>query len=279
MQPDFVFNPELLTPQLTPGQFDRIRKLLHDLCGINLVPGKEGLVKTRLTKRLRSLRLGSFEAYLKHLEQNPDEITTMVDFLTTNKTGFFREIHHFNYLRDHFLPAFKARPCRMRCWSAGCSSGEEPYSLAILLREEIPQSSQSDLRILATDISTRMLQRAKEAVYEDDVIQDVPPLWRQKYFEFMTAREARLYQVRADIRQMVRLARLNLMDCWPMKGPFDVIFCRNVMIYFDKPTQERLVRRFWDLLAPGGLLLVGHSESLTTFPHNFHYAQPAVYVR
>jgi chemotaxis protein methyltransferase CheR len=279
MQSDFVFNSELSTPQLTSGQFDRIRKLLHDLCGINLVPGKEGLVKTRLTKRLRALRLRNFEAYLEHLELNPNEVSTMVDFLTTNKTSFFREIHHFNYLRDCFLPALKAKPCRMRFWSAGCSSGEEPYSVAILLREELPESARSDIRILATDISTRMLQRAREASYEEDVIQDVPPLWRQKYFECVIPREPRLYRLRSDICQIVRLARLNLMDSWPMKGPFDVILCRNVMIYFDKPTQERLVKRFWDLLAPGGLLLVGHSESLTTFPHDFHYAQPAVYVK
>lgn len=279
MQPDFAFSPELLTPTLTPAQFDRIRRLLHELCGINLVPGKEGLVKTRLTKRLRALGLHSFEEYLKQIEQNPDEIVTMVDFLTTNKTNFFREIHHFNYLREVFLPAYRQNPGRMRFWSAGCSSGEEPYSLAILLREEFPDFGKWDVRILATDISTRMLQRAREANYDEETVQDVPGLWRQKYFICTSPKEPRSYRVRDDIRNMVRLARLNLMEAWPMKGPFDVILCRNVMIYFDKPTQERLVKRFWDLLAPGGLLLVGHSESLTTFPHDFHYAQPAVYVK
>jgi chemotaxis protein methyltransferase CheR len=249
------------------------------LCGINLVPGKEGLVKTRLTKRLRALGLKNFEAYLRFLEENPAEITTMVDFLTTNKTNFFREIHHFHYLRDVFLPAYKERRCSMRLWSAGCSSGEEAYSLAILLYEEFPDRARWDIRILATDISTRMLQKAREACYEEDAIQEVPGLWRQKYLLCRGNRESRIYQIKDEVRSMVRLARLNLMDHWPMKGPFDVIFCRNVMIYFDKPTQEKLVNRFWDLLAPGGLLLVGHSESLTTFPHKFHYAQPAVYVK
>jgi len=280
MQPELFFvNTELLIPNLTPAQFERIRTMLHGLCGINLVPGKEGLVKTRLTKRLRALGLKSFDEYLRHLEENPAEITTMVDFLTTNKTNFFREIHHFNYLRDVFLPLYRNKPCRMRLWSAGCSSGEEPYSIAILLSEEFPERTRWDIRILATDISTRMLQRAREAVFEEETIQDVPGLWRQKYFVCHHTKEPRSYQVREDIRSMVRLARLNLMDHWPMKGPFDVIFCRNVMIYFDKPTQAKLVNRFWDLLAPGGLLLVGHSESLTTFPHKFHYAQPAVYVK
>jgi len=281
MQPELFFvNTELLVPSLTSAQFDRIRTLLHGLCGINLVPGKEGLVKTRLTKRLRALGLKSFEAYLNHLEENPAEITTMVDFLTTNKTNFFREIHHFHYLRDTFLPPCKEKRCSLRLWSAGCSSGEEAYSLAILLNEEFPDRTRWDIRILATDISTRMLQKAREAVFEEEAIQEVPGLWRQKYFLCCRRnRESRIYQLREDIRSMVRLARLNLMDHWPMRGPFDVIFCRNVMIYFDKPTQERLVNRFWELLAPGGLLLVGHSESLTTFPHKFHYAQPAVYVR
>ena len=279
MQPDFAFSPELLTPTLTAAQFDRIRRMLYELCGINLVPGKEGLVKTRLTKRLRALGLRSFEEYLKQIEKNPNEIVTMVDFLTTNKTNFFREIHHFNYLREVFLPGYKQNPGRMRFWSAGCSSGEEPYSLAILLKEEFAEFGRWDVRILATDISTRMLQRAREATYDEETVQDVPGLWRQKYFVCTSAKEPRSYRVRDDIRSMVRLARLNLMEVWPMKGPFDVIFCRNVMIYFDKPTQERLVKRFWDILAPGGLLLVGHSESLTTFPHDFHYAQPAVYVK
>lgn len=280
MQPEVFFaNTDLLIPNLTAAEFDQIRKMLHSLCGINLVPGKEGLVKTRLTKRLRALGLRSFEEYLNHLEQHPAEITTMVDFLTTNKTNFFREIHHFNYLRDTFLPPYKPKPGRLRFWSAGCSSGEEPYSLAILLSEEFPDRARWDIRILATDISTRMLQKAREAVFEEETIQDIPGLWRQKYFTCQQAREPRSYQVKADVRSMVRLARLNLMDHWPMKGPFDVVFCRNVMIYFDKPTQERLVNRFWHLLSPGGLLLVGHSESLTTFPHEFHYAQPAVYVK
>ncbi|RPI28128.1 MAG: protein-glutamate O-methyltransferase CheR [Acidobacteria bacterium] len=280
MQPELFFvNTELLVPNLTSDQFDKIRALLYRLCGINLVPGKEGLVKTRLTKRLRVLGLKSFEGYLKHLEANPSEITTMVDFLTTNKTSFFREIHHFDYLRDSFLPPYKEKPCRIRFWSAGCSSGEEAYSVAILFKEEFSDLRRWDIRILATDISTRMLQKARDAVFEEDCLQEVPGLWRQKYFLCCQNKEPRRYGIRDDIKAMVRLARLNLMDEWPMRGPFDVIMCRNVMIYFDKPTQEKLVGRFWDLLAPGGLLLVGHSESLTTFPHKFHYAQPAVYVK
>ncbi|HXK61372.1 MAG TPA: protein-glutamate O-methyltransferase CheR [Acidobacteriota bacterium] len=279
MQPEISFvNAEILNPSLTAAQFDTIRDILYRLCGINLAPGKEGLVKTRLTKRLRALGLKSFDEYLNFLKVNPAELTTMVDCLTTNKTNFFREIHHFNYLREEFLPKYKQRSCRIRFWSAGCSSGEEAYSLAILLNEELPDRKRWDVRILATDISTRMLAKAREAVFEEESLREVPPLWRQKYFVCLS-REPRLYKVCDDIRRMVRLARLNLMDDWPMAGFFDAILCRNVMIYFDKPTQEKLVGRFWELLAPGGLLLVGHSESLTTFPHKFHYAQPAVYVK
>lgn len=266
---------------LQPEQFARIRQLLYQLCGIALRPGKEGLVKARLMKRLLALALDSFDAYLAYVEHDPSgqELVAMIDALTTNKTSFFREPQHFVYLRHRVVPELQETRHPIRFWSAGCASGEEPYSLAMALWETLPGIEQRDVRILATDISTRVLAVARQAVYEKETLSDVPAPVLHKYFMLVRHDATRAYQVKDPIRAMVRFVRLNLMQPWPMRGPFDAIFCRNVMIYFDKPTQERLVQRFWALLRPGGHLFIGHSESLTGASHAFHYVQPAVYVK
>jgi chemotaxis protein methyltransferase CheR len=270
-----------MSPELSEAQFHTISQLLHRLCGITLKAGKEGLVKARLAKRLRALHLSSFEAYLAYLERDPEgqELAIMVDALTTNKTSFFREPQHFDYLRQQILPQLLARGDSMRFWSAGCSSGEEPLSLAMLLWEEIPDLDRRDVRILATDISTTVLTKARQAIYPQDVLRDVPAQLVQTYFTKVQCTPPCTYQVNEKVKALIRLAQLNLMGPWPMRGPFDVIFCRNVMIYFDKPTQQRLVQRFGDLLAPGGHLFVGHAESLAGASHRLHYVQPAIYVK
>ncbi len=270
---------DLLSLELSEPQFKKISQLMHRLCGVSLHNGKEELVKARLTKRLRALGLGNFEQYMRYVEHDNSgqELTSMIDMLTTNKTSFFRESQHFDYLRQRILPGLTNGGIRL--WSAGCSSGEEPYSIAILLREEMSDVDRKDVRILATDISTRILERAREAVYAQNTLQGIPPRLLPKYFTCIRAKPTRAYQIKDNARAMVRLARLNLMESWPMKGPFDVIFCRNVMIYFDKPTREELVNRFWQLLKPGGHLFVGHSESLAHLSHKFNYVQPAVYIK
>lgn len=266
---------------LTNKQFEKISEIVYKLCGINLHLGKEVLVKARLAKRLRWLGLNSFEGYMDYLEhdESGQELAIMIDSLTTNKTSFFRESQHFDYLRRHILPELKSRGNKIRIWSAGCSSGEEPYTLAIVIRETFPDIAKMDVRILATDISTKVLGTAKEAVYGQDVLRDVPPELVGKYFTCTRTKSPRTYKVNNDVKSMIRLAKLNLMEPWPMKGPFDAIFCRNVMIYFDKPTQQELVRRYFELLEPGGHLFVGHSESLTASSHQFKYVQPAVYIK
>jgi len=278
--------PSLVTPvadqgfdELSGAQFTRISELLHRLCGIDLQAGKEGLVKARLLKRLRALRLNDFDQYIHYIEQDKSggELITMIDALSTNKTSFFREEQHFEFLRREILPALCKGSGPIRIWSAGCSSGEEPYSLAIILAESIPNIRHRDVRILATDISTKILAEAREAVYTQDVVRDVPPMLLQRYFTCVQTAPPRLYRVNDQLRAIVRLARLNLMEPWPMAGPFDVIFCRNVMIYFDRPTRETLVRRFWNLLPAKGYLCVGHSETLTGLATEFRYVQPAVY--
>jgi chemotaxis protein methyltransferase CheR len=180
-------------------------------------------------------------------------------------------------LRETILPPLKNRQ-RISIWSAGCSTGHEPYSIAMELQESSQNIRNCDVRILATDISNRVLAEACEGVYATDSIQGVPQAMLQKYFTCIQGKPAR-YRVSDAIRKMVRFAPLNLMGDWPMRGPFQVIFCRNVMIYFDKPTQQWLVQRFYELLEPGGFLLVGHSESLTGGAHNFKYVQPATYVK
>lgn len=261
---------------MSPQQFEKLCRRVYDICGINLKTGKEELVHSRLNKRLNALKLTSFDQYFSYLDNDRQgkEVIWMIDALTTNKTSFFREIQHFEFLRDRVLPNIRDK--RLRIWSAACSSGEEPYSIAMLLAETLPNFKTWDVRILATDICTKVLEMANQAVYSADLLEPIPQAWRQKYF--VAEDNSKLtYRLVPDLRRLVRLGRLNFMDRFPMKGPFDMIFCRNAMIYFDKPTQERLVRRFYDLIAPGGYLFVGHSESLTGSNHNFKYIQPATY--
>jgi chemotaxis protein methyltransferase CheR len=271
----------IIGTKLKSREFKAISDLMYRLSGVNLTPGKEGLVESRLASRLRALQLRSFSEYLEHVEADATrrELTMLIDLLTTNKTNFFREPEHFEYLRRDVLPRLHARGGEARFWSAGCSSGEEPYTLAMLLAEEWNGPSAPAARILATDLSTRIVARAEVAEYDEPMLAGLAKSRIQRHLEPVTRGAVRRYRVRKELRAMVKVARLNLMEPWPMKGPFDVILCRNVMIYFDAATQERLVNRFHGLLAPGGSLLVGHSESLTALSHTFHYVQPATYVK
>ncbi len=268
--------PHELQP-LEDEHFRAIGKIVYHTAGINLHAGKEGLVRSRLAHRLRALHLDGFGEYLQFVEKDVSgaELAHMVDVLTTNKTSFFREAEHFRFLQTDVLPALASRGEPIRLWSAGCSSGEEPFTLAIVLRELLDPAVASTTRILATDISARMLGKARAASYRVDLLADVPPNLVGRHF--IREPDGETARVVDATRQLVKFARLNLMASWPMRGPFDVIFCRNVMIYFDRPTQQRIVERFSELLAPGGFLFVGHSESLTPLQHSLRYIQPAVY--
>lgn len=274
-------NESIFQASLHPADFEKISQILYQYSGIRLTSGKEELVRSRLMKRLRALGIDSFRNYLRYIKEDrtSQELHVMIDSLTTNKTSFFREKQHFDYMRTQIIPELKKRATGVRLWSAGCSSGEEPYSIAMLLCEEWPQIENFAVRILATDISTKILAKARAGEYERENLQDVPPGYLPKYFNQTRTGASRTYVVRDGIKKMVHFARLNLMDEWPMKGPFDVIFCRNVMIYFDGATQARLIQRFRDLLITGGHLLVGHSESLVANSCGFKYIQPATYVK
>lgn len=263
------------------GQFDAISQLMYSISGVNLTDGKRELVKARLSKRMRALGWTSITRYVEYVssEEGRDELGRMVDALTTNKTNFFRESAHFDFIRDVILPEYEDPSRPLRVWSAGCSSGEEPYTLAMVFREVFPDFQRRDYRILATDISTKVLDMARAGVYDEDRMEGVPDGLRRKYFNRVRGRNPgeMLYQAKDELRSLLSVARLNLMEGWPMSGPFDFILCRNVMIYFDRETRARLLERFTDLLSPGGHLFVGHSESLNSMRHDLEYVKPAVY--
>ena len=195
--------------------------------------------------------------------------------------SFFREPKHFEYFAKEVVARAAEEAGkngkRIRVWSAGCSTGEEPYSIAITIAGGIPGISLWDAKILATDLSTKVLGKAAAGLYKEDRLKTVSPQLRSKYFSCVEVKPEKIYRVGDDVRRLVHFGRLNLMEHWPMRGTFNAIFCRNVMIYFDKPTQEKLVGRFWDVLVPGGVLFLGHSESLTGIRHRFGYVQPTVY--
>ena len=268
----------LLSLELSRSQFEEVSQMLYRWCGIKLHEGKTDLVKSRLLKRLRDLGIDNFSSYLTFVKKDASgrERVAMIDVLTTNKTSFFREERHFDFMRERVIPSLRAQG-RIRIWSAGCSTGAEPYTLAIVLCEEIPEIDRLDVRILATDISTRVLKAARDGVYDADELADVPRAVLHKRFDPLGGSPSETFRVKPNLRGLVHPARLNLVEDWPMKGPLDAIFCRNVMIYFDKPTQETLVHRFWELLKPGGYLFIGHSESVTAWADEFRYIQPAVY--
>ena len=264
------------------AEFREFCALVTSVCGIKLGDGKEELVKARLGKRIRSLGMTGFAEYLDHLRDNGRvELPKLLDAISTNVTSFFRESDHFEYLRNSLLPRIvqreKQRGRRLRIWSAGCSSGEEPYSIAIHLREGLPDLERWDVKILATDLSMEALQRGTVGSYEAGKLAEMPPQILRRYFRPEGARGASSYRVCDQIRSLVHFAPLNLMQRWPMRGPFDAIFCRNVMIYFDKPTQGRLVGRFSELLPPGGALIMGHSESLAGVATELRCVQPTIH--
>jgi chemotaxis protein methyltransferase CheR len=267
---------EFGAPDLTPDDFRRVRRIAYERAGLAIAVGKEGLIRSRLAKRLRECQHTSFSAYLDEIDAGAcgNELSVLIDLLTTNKTDFFREPAHFEYLLDHIVPASVSAGLPIRIWSAGCSTGEEAYTLAMVLADALP--ARYDFRILATDISTRVVARAKQGSYSNAQMAGVPDERRARWFA-PTGDGGGL--ARAELRAPISFAHLNLMAPWPMSGPFDAIFCRNVMLYFDKPTVTALVARFHQLLAPAGHLFIGHTESLTAIDHDYRYIQPAVYAK
>ena len=269
--------------ELSDVDFEKIRSLVYKQSGINLHKGKKELVKARLGKRLREGKFGSFRDYYRYVttEKGINELVVMIDSISTNLTSFFREETHFHKLRE-VISALMETPGNgssvfgLKIWSAGCSTGEEPYSLAITLRE-IAYGRKVDLQILATDISTEVLKTALAGVYTKEKLGKISPSLLKKYFQIGRNDWSGYYRAKNEIKDIIKFRRFNLMEAQPFKGLFNAIFCRNVMIYFDKETQDGLVNRFYDSLKKGGYFFVGHSESLTGLTHRFKYVEPSVY--
>lgn len=253
---------QAILSEISTEHFKIVQGLIYEYAGIALSDAKRVMVHSRLVKRLRTLRLDDFGDYLALL-QSPEGASERIEFincLTTNKTDFFRESHHFDFLKQKVFPAL-GRQGKLRIWSAACSSGEEPYSIAMCVRESF--SDDVDALILATDIDTAVLARAKAGVYGTEQLSGVSNARLNRFFERTSKGSKANYAVKQSLRDIVKFGRLNFNDkSWPMSNRFDVIFCRNAMIYFDPQTQQRLVERFSTLINPGGYLIIGHSESL-----------------
>ena len=270
---------------LTDREFERFSRIIYETSRIALNDGKKELLRARLGKILRRRGITSFREYLALVEEDRtgEELTLLLDAISTNLTSFFREADHFRFIETTVVPVLgttrKAKGERkIRAWSAGCSSGEEPYSLAITLIEALEDAAGWDIRLLATDISTKVLAMARNGLYSSDRIKTVPPQMVARHFVAEAGSDGqKLFRVAPAVRGLVTFGHLNLLDPYPFNGPFDFIFCRNVMIYFDKKTQESLVNGFHRYLADGGYLFIGHSESLNGVAHPFKYVRPSVY--
>jgi len=261
--------------------FKKFCDLAHEKAGIHLKEGKETLVQARVAKRLRALGLNNPRDYIDYLEKDEtgEELILFLDVISTNFTNFFRESDHFDALAEEVKRLTDEGRRRIRIWSAASSSGEEPYSMAITILEALDGAS-ADFRILATDISTRMLARAEEGIYAAARLEGVPKAYRCKYFERIGRRgsEEESFRVRPAVRERVVYKRLNLAEPpFPMQGPLDVVFCRNVMIYFDQPVRQRLISEIERLLAQGGLLCIGHSETLSAVQNDLKYLRSSVF--
>jgi chemotaxis protein methyltransferase CheR len=257
---------------LQESDFRKIATLVMETTGIVLSDKKRAFVQGRLGRRLRVLGLSDFRQYCRLLESGDGDAERhmLINAVTTNHTSFFREQHHFDYLGQTVLPAIvtshEAGPKRLRIWSAGCSSGEEPYTLAMTVLQSGALLDGWDVKILATDLDTNVLKRAAEGIYDADRLDSIPPACAKRY---VTVQDDGRFLINDEARELISFAQLNLHEQWPMRGPFDVIFCRNVVIYFDKPTQRTLFDRYAELMRPDGWLFIGHSESLLNVSNRF----------
>lgn len=249
------------------ADFRGLVQIAYELAGIALADSKRNLVYSRVSRRLRALGLTSFRQYREYLTANASELESFINAISTNLTKFFREAHHFDHFRTHVAVPFVqvshgAVGRRLRVWSAGCSTGEEPYTIAVVLKREIRDVDRHDVRILATDIDTEVIAKGARGEYSANSIDEVPKTYRDSFQSSGGSRGSANVTIGEEIQRLVTFRRLNLMEPWPFSGNFDAIFCRNVMIYFDAETKSALVERFTQKIRPGGWLYIGHSESL-----------------
>ncbi len=267
--------------ELSDSDFEKIRVLVREHTGISLSEGKRDMVYSRLARRLRQLGVADFKKYCSMLEDSSNpEIGNFINSVTTNLTAFFREDHHFQFLKTTLLPNLMKQnqaTRKIRIWSAGCSTGEEPYSIAMTVREVISESSGWDVKILATDLDTNVLATGQSGVYTEDRIKGVPASVVKKWFLRGKGGSQGKVRVSQELRDMITFRQLNLMGEWPIKNKMDLIFCRNVVIYFDKPTQKILFDRYANALRDDGHLFVGHSETLYKVSDRFSLLGQTIY--
>lgn len=268
--------------KITSAEFELFRKLVYTESGINLNPSKQNLVQSRLQKRLTLNKLKSFSEYYDLVvnDQSRTELGHMINCISTNKTSFFRESSHFDLINKRILPELVNRKGRytIRVWSAGCSSGEEAYTIAMILYDRTRGRGNVGAKILATDISTEALRLAIRGVYSEEQVKDVPFDIAQKFFDVSDRGDGRQFAVTERLKVMVTFRRFNLLDMHRMdNNKFDIIFCRNVMIYFDLETRNRMMKHFCNILVPGGYFFLSHSEALTGRAHDLNFVAPAVY--
>lgn len=261
------------------ASFEAVRKVVRARSGIVLSENKQAMVSARLSKRMRALSIETFAGYVAYLEndRNGKELVELLDAISTNVTSFYREGAHFNYLANWLASLVPGRRDPLRIWCAAASTGEEPYTIAMTVREGIGDAP-VQARILATDICTRVLALAQAGVYEADRVEPVPRHQRERWFVEQRGPKGRAYAVKPELKGMLRFRRFNLSTFpYPVRPPLDIVFCRNVMIYFDDPLRRRIVGEFFRLLRPGGLLFVGHSECLAGLSKDFQTVAPTIY--
>jgi chemotaxis protein methyltransferase CheR len=273
----------LIGYELTDRDLSTIRRMVYEKSGIMLHEGKGALVMARLQKRLRAGGFRSFRQYIRHVQSDEtgDELTALIDAIATNHTSFFREPRHFGFLRDVVMPPLLARRDTgvIHGWSAACATGEEPYTIAMTLFEQLGPDAPRRVRLLASDLSTRALAAARAGVYKAQRVAGVPRDVARKYFEPAPSSPPGSMRVSDPIRRLVEFQQLNLLDPVPPRPIYDFIFCRNAMIYFDRPAQQQVVHTLERQLAPGGYLFISHAESLNCVHHGLTWIAPAVYRR
>lgn len=267
---------------ISDREFNYLRELIYREAGINLTEAKKCLVQTRIGKLMRRNNIDGYDQLFKVLENDPqgDMLVTVLDSISTNHTFFFREDAHFSYLQDVIVPEMLAgNPSKkLALWSSACSSGEEPYSIAITLSEVLEKKfPQADYSILATDISTKVLEQAQNGVYPMEVIESIPLELKKKYFQRGRNANSDKAKVKDFLRAKIGYSRHNLLYVLDQNVTFDIVFCRNVMIYFDYQTKEKVVKNIFQKIKPGGYFITGHSESLSVIDHPFKQIKPTIY--
>lgn len=266
--------------ELNEKDFNLFREVIYRESGINLSPMKKALVQSRLMRRMRELQIRDFNEYYEYLNENyDDERIHLINCITTNKTDFFREAGHFDYMKNEVLPRYvKENRKSIRIWSAGCSTGEEPYTIAISLLEFFKDKTLPDIKILATDIDTKVLETAMEGTYKEETVKVVDREVLRRYALKGVGKNAGYYRMKDSVKKMIYFKRLNLLaDTFPLKNKFDIIFCRNVVIYFDRNSQVKLFKQFYNYLNNDGYLFIGHSETLTSVSNLFQFRGRSVY--